>query len=160
MRWGTSFEIVKSLFYQMPLMSRLTDLTLKYWETENCARATACGLLDYYNHKSESKTMFKAILPFGGGIGERSICGAVCGSLAALSFKIAEIGVEKEVILEKASLFKEQFTARFGTLMCKELIQPYFLKDGTYAPERRNHCTELVEEGVKLVNTILEELNV
>ena len=137
-------------------MSQLVDLTLKYWETENCARATACGLLDFYNYESESKTMYKAILPFGGGIGERSICGAVCGALAALSFKLAETGVEKEVISDKATLFKEQFTARFGTLMCKELIQPYFLKDGTYAPERRDHCTELVKDGVKIVDSIVE----
>ena len=138
-------------------MSKLIDLTLKYWDTENCARATACGLLDYYNHVSESKTMFKAILPFGGGIGEKSICGAVCGSLAALSFKLTELGLEKETISEKATLFKEQFTARFGTLVCRELIEPYLLEDGTYALERRDSCTELVKEGVKLVDKIVEE---
>ncbi|MHA1910199.1 MAG: C-GCAxxG-C-C family protein [Candidatus Kariarchaeaceae archaeon] len=141
-------------------MSQLIDLTLKYWETENCARAAACGLLDFFNHISESKTMFKAILPFGGGIGERSICGAVCGSLAALSFKLAELGLEKEAINEKVSLFKEQFTTRFETLICRDLIQPYLLEDGTFAPERRDRCTEFVVEGVKMVNSIVEEFQI
>ena len=137
-------------------MNKLVDLTLKYWETENCARATACALLDYFNYKSESMVLYKAILPFGGGIGEKSICGAVCGSLAALSFKLSELGLESEEIREKATLFKEQFRSRFGTLICRELIQPYLLEDETYAPERRDRCTAFVEEGVKLVNVIVE----
>ena len=140
-------------------MGQLNDITMKYWETENCARATACGLLDFYDYTSESKVMFKAILPFGGGIGEKSICGAVCGSLAALSFKLAELSIEAEEIREKATLFKEQFTTRFGSLICRELIQPFLQADETYSPERRESCTELVDEGVILVNSIVESYN-
>ena len=138
-------------------MNRLLDLTLSYWETENCARATACGLLDFFDNHSESKTLYDALLPFGGGIGEKSICGAVCGCLAALSFKLTEKRLENEEIREKSILFKELFAEQFESLLCRELIQSFLLEDGTYSDERRNRCTEFVTEGVKLVNTLVEE---
>ena len=77
----------------------VTDKTLEYWEKKaNCARASVCGVLSYNNKESLCDPFYKAMLPMGGGFGEGLVCGAVTGSLAALSLVLAEKGLKDEEI--------------------------------------------------------------
>ncbi len=71
-------------------MTELIELTRNYWKVEDCARSTSCGLLDYYNLKEAREIIYKSILPFAEGTGERSICGSVSGALAAISYILSE----------------------------------------------------------------------
>jgi len=81
-------------------MSDIIDEAKKYWENNfNCSQAAACGILDFYGYKQQSETMLKALLPFGGGIGERSICGSLTGALAGLSTLLHEKGIDRDTII-------------------------------------------------------------
>jgi C_GCAxxG_C_C family probable redox protein len=141
-------------------MKDIIKETRKYWDNQiNCSRSTASGILDYYNFPNHSDTLFKALIPFGGGIGERSVCGAVTGSLAALSTILFERGFSEEEITEKTKEFKERFKREMGTLYCREILKDFISTDGTLDkdnPERRKLCDKAVDISVKIVKDIIE----
>ncbi|MHA1954690.1 MAG: C-GCAxxG-C-C family protein [Candidatus Heimdallarchaeaceae archaeon] len=134
----------------------------KYWEHEyNCAQATAGGILDYFNFKSESEILIKSFLPYGGGIGERSICGSLVGALGALSFLLKEKGLEYKQIAEKIKALKNGFAESNGSLYCKELLDEYIDQDGKLDrdnPNRRKVCDQTVETAVLIVKDIVENI--
>jgi len=134
----------------------------QYWDNEyNCARSTARGILDYYGMKKLSKSIDKALLPFGGGIGERSICGGVTGGLAALSAYMVEKGIDSEKMSEIFKEFKTIFEERNGSLRCRELLEPFILEDGTLDkdnPERKKICDQAVESAVLIAKELIEKL--
>ena len=66
----------------------------------------ASGVLDFFGFEEEGKTLNKAFLPYGGGAGERAICGSLLGALGALSFLLEEKGVKREEIYEKIKTLK------------------------------------------------------
>ncbi|MHA2403403.1 MAG: C-GCAxxG-C-C family protein [Candidatus Kariarchaeaceae archaeon] len=138
-------------------MTDLIELTMDYWKKEDCARSTSCGLLDYNNYTSVKNIMYKAILPFAEGTGERSICGSISGSLASLSFILSERGLTKSELRKHVSKFKEQFTSEFGTLRCRDLLNPYLGEDA-YPPDpvRLEICTKTVERSVHIAQGIIE----
>ena len=79
-------------------MPEIVDEMSKYWDDEsNCAQAVASGILDFYNMKDHSELLHKAMVGFGGGMGERSICGAITGGLAALGVIMIDKGIDKAV---------------------------------------------------------------
>ena len=136
--------------------------TKKYWENDfNCSIAAACGILNYYGYKHHSKTMKHALLPFGGGIGERSVCGAVTGALAGLSSVLHEKGLDKDSIYDLTKRFKERFKEEVGTLYCREIIHDFILPDGSVDmenPKRRKSCDKAVYEAVVIVKEIVDAL--
>lgn len=143
-------------------MSDIVNKTKKYWENDfNCSISTACGILDYYGYKHHSETMKKALLPFGGGIGERSVCGAVTGALAGLSSVLHEKGLDKDSIYDLTKKFKERFKEENGTLYCKDIIHDFILSDGsvdTENPARRKACDKATFDAVTIVKEIIDAL--
>ena len=143
-------------------MSDIINETKKYWEDDfNCSQAAACGILDYYGYEQQSNTLKKALLPFGGGIGERSICGAVTGSLAALSIIMYEKEIDKDTKYDLNKKFKERFIEEVGTLYCKEILQDFIASDGTLDkdnPERRKTCDNSVFKAVTIIKEIIDAL--
>lgn len=138
----------------------IVDEALKYWnDNHNCAQSTASGSLDYFGFEEESKTLCKACLPYGGGVGVRTICGSLLGALAALSFLLKEKGVVNEQIYEKIKTLKQEFGEKNGSMYCKELLQDYIFPDGTLDrdnPDRRKVCDKTVETAVKIVKDLIE----
>ena len=136
--------------------------TKKYWENgKNCARSTSCGILDYYGLHGYAKVMDTAMIPFGGGVGERTICGSLLGALAAMSCVLKEKGMEEEKIYEKPKLLKQEFEKRLGTLYCKIILEDFIDKNGVLDyknPERRRRCNNTVEAAVLGVHKIIEEI--
>lgn len=135
----------------------------KYWEHEhNCAQAAASGILDYFGYKAESEILNKSFLPYGGGIGERSICGSLVGALGALSFLLKEKGLEYKIIAEKIKVLKNGFAESNGSLYCKELLDEYIDQDGKLDrdnPDRRKVCDQTVETAVLIVKDIVENIS-
>ncbi|MHA2252958.1 MAG: C-GCAxxG-C-C family protein [Candidatus Kariarchaeaceae archaeon] len=140
-------------------MNDLIELTLDYWKKEDCARSTACGLLEYYDQMSAKEVLYKAILPFAEGTGERSICGSISGSLAAMSYILSEKGLSKVEIRKKISSFKDKFKQEFNTLMCSDLLDNH-LGDRPYPPdpERLEICTKSVTTSVSIAQKLLDDL--
>ena len=143
-------------------MSDIINEAKKYWENGfNCSQAAACGILDYYGYEQQSDVLKKALLPFGGGIGERSICGSLTGALAGLSSILHERGIEKDTIYKMTKKLKERFKEEIGTLYCKEILLEFTLPDGSIefnTPGRRKTCDNTVFQAVSIVKEIIDAL--
>ncbi len=149
-------------------MNNISDplvTTLHYWKNgANCARSTACGLISTYGNSALIDPFFAAMLPMGGGVGERSVCGAVIGTISAISLILTEKLKETtddydEVILEEIKVWKTAFIDKNGTLICRSLLKHFTNKKGEIDfnnPERKQHCTELLRTAVFLAKEVLE----
>jgi C_GCAxxG_C_C family probable redox protein len=134
----------------------------KYWEHgHNCAQSAASGILDYFGFEIESKILRNSFLPYGGGIGVRSVCGSLVGALGALSFLLKEKGLDNEKIYEKIKVLKDGFSEANGSLYCKEILEEFIDQNGNLDkdnPERRKTCDKTVETAVLIVKDIVENL--
>jgi len=139
-------------------MSDILDFSKKYWQDENCARTTSRGILEYFKYPEAGEILFKSFVPFGEGLDERLICGAVIGSMSAMSYILSEKGLSKKEIYEKAEDFKTAFRDEFGTIQCSELLYPYLKKHEPYPtdPVRLEICTKTVEKAVLEVERIIK----
>jgi len=91
----------------------------------NCAQSTAAAFAE--DAGLDSKEVLTMMAGFGGGIGgTRELCGAVSGMVWALG--IAEGNYEPHDTKAKTELYKNvreaihEFTEKFGTTCCKELL--------------------------------------
>ncbi len=147
--------------------SKAIEKTLHYWdnvEGSNCARSTACGLLSAYGKEDLIDPLYAAMLPAGGGFGERSICGAVTGTLSGLSIilteKLGEKAEFEEEIKEEIERWKEKMHKKFKTLICGLLLEDFEDSEGNIdvdQPERRNKCTDVVKTAVTLAQEIIDK---
>ena len=132
---------------------------LELWEMEaNCAQATAKGLVQHFGYEDASEVLFHSFIPYGGGFGDRSICGAISGTLAALSYVLSQKGCTQEEIEDLTSQFKEKFITEFGSLRCREILAPFQLPDGEFDmdnPQRKDTCTRAVDLASQLACTLL-----
>ncbi|NPD88633.1 MAG: C_GCAxxG_C_C family protein [Asgard group archaeon] len=153
--------ILLVFFCKSDNLNDILDFSKKYWLDENCARTTACGILDYYKYTDASEILFKSFAPFGEGLGERLTCGSVIGSLAALSYILSEKVLSKQEILKKADIFKESFREEFGTIQCSAILQPYLKQNESYPsdPVRLDICTKTIKKAVLEVERIIESLS-
>lgn len=142
-------------------VKNIVDEALKYWnDNHNCAQSTASGSLDYFGFEDESKTLRKAYLPYGGGVGERTICGSLLGALAAISFLLMEKGLPNEQIYEKIKILKQGFNEANGSMYCKELLHDFIDSDGILDidnPDRKKICDKSVETAVLIVKDLVEK---
>lgn len=105
-------------------MTDVTIKTLEVFENNNCAQATASGILNHYHDKDETM-FFNTLVGFGGGFGEGSLCGAISGTIAAMSKILYDRKVPKDDIIEARNQLKEKFRETFEFLECRELTQDY-----------------------------------
>ncbi len=142
------------------LMDNIIKSTMNYWEKRrvNCARSTACGILEFYQVKG-SQILYKTFTTFGGGIGEGTICGGLIGAIGALNLILAERGLSDKEISDKAKDLKNLFRREFDTLECRTLMDEFRTKGGTidYSnPERRKKCTRAVITAIKGAQKIID----
>ena len=111
-------------------MSNLKKISevLVIWEKKNsnCAQATGKGLLDHFNYKDAGNVLFSSFFPFGGGFMSGNICGAVSGTLAAMSFILGKKNKSMEEIMHLSDQMKEKFVNEFGSINCAEIMAPFF----------------------------------
>ena len=139
----------------------IMDKTLEYWEKANCARTTVCVLLSHYGYESLCDPFFKAMLPMGGGFGDGLVCGAVTGSLAAISLILVEEGLSEEEIKEKVAIWKTNFKERFESLNCYDIMSKFLNANGELdfdMPGRREKCTNAVTLAVTFACQILDSI--
>lgn len=116
-----------------------------------------CGL--------DRKIALKLADPFGAGMrGLSETCGAVTGSLMVIGLKYgrtrADDLLSKEKAIELVSEFLKRFTARHGTLVCKELLghdisipeQHDFAEAQGYF---KTKCPDFVRDAAEILEQIL-----
>ena len=112
----------------------------------NCAESMLHAANDKYGLGID-KDAFKLVGGYGGGIYSEKTCGALLGSVAAIScFLIKERAHEDDAFKETICAFRDKFMDKFGTDQCGEL-KP------VWRPDDEIRCLPLLLE----VSDLLEE---
>ncbi len=94
---------------------------------------------------------------FSGGMGVRCLCGAIAGAqlvIGAIYGKTKNSDGMKARALAKE--FSQKFMEKFKVNCCKILSKDYDF----HSPERKNHCTNMVEFSAQLLESVLENEHV
>ncbi|MCG3216027.1 MAG: C_GCAxxG_C_C family protein [Candidatus Heimdallarchaeota archaeon] len=142
-------------------MHQIVKQAFKYWEKRNCARSTSCAILDYYGFSEYTNVLDSAMILFGGGAGERSICGSLLGALAGMGVVLKEKGLEEKEIYKKSKYLKAGFKKEMGTLRCREILADFLDENGVLDkdhPDRSPLCDKTVETAVLEVLRIIDNI--
>ena len=104
---------------------------------------------------------------FGGGMGRHGeVCGAVTGAIMVVGLKAGSSEAADAAAKEKAYALThqviEQFTARHGTILCRELLgcdilQPEGLQHARNTQVFKTRCPLFVHDAAEIVSTLIEE---
>jgi C_GCAxxG_C_C family probable redox protein len=113
----------------------------------NCAETMLYAANEEYN-MNLSKETFKTMAAFGGGMGVESVCGAITGSLAALSILFTiEKGHESDKIKNLGKEFFQKYTQTLGTNNCAKLKTKY--------KNDEIRCSIMIETAAKILDEIV-----
>lgn len=105
-------------------MNRIEVAVSRFAEGYSCSQAVLSAYADRLGIDDE--TALKISAGFGGGMGRMAdTCGAVTGAFMALGLRHAQAapGREaKEAIYARINAFANQFKARHGSLICRDLL--------------------------------------
>ena len=102
--------------------------------------------------------------PFGGGLFRGDTCGAVAGAMIAIGIKYGNSepgGFEKDAAMVGiVKKFQEEFTARNGTMICRELIGYDFSKPGEREKAKSNEettalCIKFIQDSLEILDKIM-----
>lgn len=102
-----------------------------------------------------SKEALSIATSFSGGMGVRCLCGAVAGAqivIGALFGKNEERDGMKARALAKE--FNEKFALKYKVNCCKVLSAGYA---DFHSPERKHHCTSMVNDSSEILENLLKE---
>jgi C_GCAxxG_C_C family probable redox protein len=129
----------------------------------NCAQSVLTSCCEEVGLDLE--TALKIAGAFGGGMGRLGeVCGAVSGAFMLIGLKYGKYQTGDDQALEKTYALVQRFASEFqtlhGSLRCAEL-----LGEAPQTPEARQRfagnmkkvCPELIQDAVKIVETILAE---
>ena len=102
--------------------------------------------------------------PFGGGMFHGDTCGAVAGAMIAIGMKYGNSdpnGFEKDLAMrEIVKKFQDEFIARNGTTICRELVGHDFSKPGELDKALENGriyevCPKFVQDALEILDMIM-----
>ena len=134
----------------------------------NCAQAIALAFEDLLPVNGE--TLTKLTSSFGGGMGRlREVCGAmssafaVCGMLYGYSGP--ETGEPKAQHYARIQELAKRFEAKWGTIVCRELLE-LEVKHDSSVPEARTAqyyekrpCPRIIYDAAEILDEYIEEQN-
>jgi len=128
----------------------LLEKTKKYYDKSynlNCAETMLYAADEEYNMNLSKETL-KTMAAFGGGMGVESVCGAITGSLAALSILFTiEKGHESDRNKNLSKEFFQKFRAELGTDNCAILKEKY--------KNDELRCTTMIETAAKILDEMV-----
>ena len=118
-------------------MDRSDQAVSKFMEGYNCAQAVFFSFSDFV--KIDKDTALKLACGFGAGMGRKEeVCGAVSGGIMVIGAKYGrgenDDRSATEVTYAKTRELMDQFAGRYGTFICRRLL---------------NECDLTTEEGQK-----------
>lgn len=132
-------------------MTRSESAKQYFTEGYNCAQSVVLAFADKVNVDAETLKAFSA--PFGGGMGRlREVCGAVSGMVmvAGLSRKWDTLDrTSKNDLYALERKLAEEFRARVGDIVCRELIKSR--PHGDVHNSLKPGCKELVGIAAEIV---------
>jgi C_GCAxxG_C_C family probable redox protein len=146
-------------------MTRADDAAATFGRGFNCAQSVLSACCEPYGMSKEQA--LKVSCAFGAGMGRQgATCGAVTGAYMAIGLKYGKYLEGDEAPKEKTyalvNEFNRQFTARNGTIVCKELLgleigtpegAKIFKEKGYHA----SRCTKYVRDATEIVEALLKK---
>ena len=123
-----------------------------YWNKDlNCARTMLACLGERFTLAVARQT-FQAAIGMHGAGRFRAQCGLVEGTLMFIGILGSEEGLSDKDIENLCRLFAEEFTARFGSLLCRDL------RPGGFQPSDPPHaCESLTVQAVVFAQEFLQK---
>lgn len=131
----------------------------------NCAQAIALAFCEEAN--IEPETALRLSSSFGGGIGRlREVCGAFSGAAMVLGmiygYTDPTCDEEKAKHYELIQDFAKEFKQVNGSLICRELLEPYELNDSP-VPDKRTEiyyetrpCADIIEKAAEILDEYIK----
>ena len=128
----------------------------------NCCQAVLCAYADELG--IDQNTALKIASSFGGGMGRlREVCGAVSAMFAIAGLKKGYTSPNDDVIKAKhyelIQSLAEEFKSKFGTIICRELLELPEGKDSPIPSKRTEeyYQTRPCEAFIKYASEIVEK---
>ena len=130
----------------------------------NCSQAVLGSYSEQFGLDCEKA--FKIATGFGGGMRMSDICGAVTGAYMVLGLKYGNVTAEdqqnKAKTYEKVIEYTNQFKARNGSVMCRDLLgydisTPEGDKEAQDKGLFATICPKLVQDSTEILEEILAE---
>ena len=122
----------------------------------NCCQCVFIAFADRFDYAEEEFDRIAA--GFGGGMFHGDTCGAVTGGIMALG---VAFGDDSPKMHETVKRFQREFTARFGSTYCRELMGHDFAIPGerekALASGAKEKCATFVAEAAEMIEQILDE---
>lgn len=128
------------------------EITQAFLQGRNCAQCVFSAYAEELGFDPEESDGIAAL--FGGGMRMGQTCGAVTGALMAIGL----MGGRQQ----EADEFTQEFSARHGSCMCRELIK-YDFSDPEQAQAARESgvlldiCPGLVENACEILERVMEQ---
>lgn len=130
----------------------------------NCAQAVYGAFAVHFG--VEEKEALRLSSPFGGGFGRmREVCGAFSGMTLTLGLVFGYDSPEhpeKDQLYPRVQKLGERFRARFGTLVCRELLKHQEEEGGLASPRTPEYyakrpCARIVLGAAEILEAYLKE---
>lgn len=125
----------------------IVNETLDKWEEcDNCTQAVATGILKAYENK-DAKILEDTFLAYAKGLDDNSICGALLGSISAMSKILRDYGYDVDAILKNTDTLKAEFKDNFGCTHCFDLLDGIEDEEGKVKfddPEAKDRCASII----------------
>ena len=135
-----------------------------FMEGYNCAQSVYAAFAPLVG--VEEKEALRLASPFGGGFGRmREVCGAFSGMMLVLGHLGGYDTVtckEKELLYPRVQELGRRFRARFGNLVCRELLEKKAQVGGNASPRTKEYyatrpCALFVEGAAEILTEYLKE---
>lgn len=124
-----------------------------YWEQDiNCARTTLTCLCELFHVNLEKQTLNSAIGLHGAG-GFRAQCGLVEGTLMFMGIYFSSKGKSDTEIASICFQFADEFTQKYGSLLCYDLRPNGFTKD-----DKPHACENLTSEAIIFSSEFMKKI--
>ena len=137
-----------------------------FFEGANCAQAVFAAFAPLTGF--EEKAALRIAAPFGGGFGRmREVCGAFSGMMLVVGNLFGYDSPEhpeKDLLYPRVQELGRRFRERFGTLVCRDLLQKKAEVGGLASPRTKEYyasrpCALFVEGAAEILLEYLKEEN-
>lgn len=132
----------------------MKDIAVKYFlDGYSCSESVVMAAID---KGYVPKEMLSVATSFSGGMGVRCLCGAVAGAQLVIGALYGRNNDNRDGMQARALAkeFNERFSKKYKVNCCKVLSAGF---SDFHSPERKQHCTSMVNDSCEILDSLLSE---
>ncbi len=112
----------------------------------NCAQAALCAF--FWEAGISEETAMKVASGFGGGVRDKEVCGAICGTIMALGLILGQKNEDdvdaKKQVSELTIELHKKFKEKHSSIVCRDL-------------KEKNICAQLIYDSADILESLLKD---